>query len=279
VIILFIIYFFFTSKPMRSFSTLVSLCKVLPLTVLCLGSFSTSVRGEDLDDLRQLLTTGNCANCDLRRADLVLADLEDADLAGANLTGANLSQANLMGANLAGANLSGATLVGTNLMGANLATANLSAADLRNAYLFAAILDSTDLDYANLQGSVGVPTSAGRFEDFHNWGVASAKAGRHEQAVKYYNQALARNPESGITYLSRAISRQNINDTQGAIEDSQVAAQLFSTQGNSQGQQVAENLTLALQESLKPARQQGGFFNNLRNTVQSVTPLLLRFIF
>jgi tetratricopeptide (TPR) repeat protein len=179
--------------------------------------------------------------------------LEDADLTGANLTGANLSQANLTGANLAGANLS--------------------------AYLFAAILDATNLDYANLQGAVGVPASAGRFEDFHNWGVASAKAGRHEQAVNYYNQALERNPNSALTYLSRAISRQNINDTKGAIGDSQIAAQLFASQGNSQGQQVAQNLTLALEESMKPVRQQGGFFNNLRNTVQSVTPLLLRFIF
>ncbi len=264
---------------MRSFFSRFSLVPLVPLTLVCWGSLASSLRAEDLNDLRQLLTTGNCENCDLRRADLVLADLEEANLTGANLTGANLSQANLTGANLAGANLSGATLVGTNLMGANLATANLSAADLRNAYLFAAILDGTNLEYANLQGSVGVPASAGRFEDFHNWGVASAKAGRHEQALNYYNQALERNPNSALTYLSRAISRQNINDTQGAIGDSQRAAQLFATQDNPQGQQVAENLTLALQESLKPAKSQGGFFNSLRNTVQSVPPLLLRFIF
>ncbi|MFZ9738489.1 MAG: pentapeptide repeat-containing protein [Prochlorotrichaceae cyanobacterium] len=261
---------------MRSFSPLL---KFVPFLLLVADFAWTPAHAENLDDLRKLLTTGNCVECDLRRADLVLANLEDADLTGANLAGANLSQSNLTGANLAGANLSGATLVGSNFMGANLATANLSAADLRNAYLFAAILDETNLEYANLQGAVGIPTNAGRFEDFHNWGVASAKAGRHEQAVDYYNQALARNPEFALTYLSRAISRQNINDTKGAIVDSQTAAQLFETQGNTQGKEVADNLTLALEESLQPQRQQGGFFNSLRNTVQSVTPLLLRFIF
>ena len=241
--------------------------------------FSSPAIAENINDLQKLLATGNCSQCDLRRADLVLADLENVNLEGANLIGANLSQANLTGANLAGANLSGATLYGANLMGANLANANFSSVDLRHAYVFAAILDGTNLEYANLQGTIGVPTTAGRFEDFHNWGVASAKAGHHEKAIEYYTEALDRNPKFALTYLSRAISRQNTNDTRGAIVDSKKASELFQEQENLQAQQVADNLTLALETSLNPPEQRGGFFNGLRNTVQAVTPLFLRFIF
>lgn len=242
--------------------------------------FAPLARGEDLTQLRQLLSTGDCPNCDLRGADLVLADLENANLAGANLSGANLSQANLAGADLRGANLARATLNAANLMGANLEGADLRVADLRDAYLFAAILENTTFDYANLQGTIGIPTSAGRFEDFHNWGVASAQAGRHEKAVEYYSQAIERNPTFALTYLSRAISRQNLNDTDAAINDSRTAATLFAEQNNPQGQAVADRLTTALEEvQQQQGSGQGGFLNSVRNTIQSVTPLLLRFIF
>jgi uncharacterized protein YjbI with pentapeptide repeats len=246
---------------------------LVPLIPLAVG---LPAQSNTLNNLQQLLSTKSCAHCDLRRVDLVLANLEDADLVGANLEGANLSQANLTGANLEGANLKGATLVGSNLAGANLAKANAQGADFRNAYLVGTILASTNLEYVNLQGALGVPPTAGRFEDFHNWGVASARAGRHEQALKYYNQALQRNPKSAITYLSRAISRQNLSDTPGAITDSQRAKQLFEDQGNTQGKTSAEQLTIALQDSLKPAKK--GFLSGLQNSVQSILPLLLQFL-
>jgi tetratricopeptide (TPR) repeat protein len=235
-------------------------------------------RAENPDDLRQLLETKACSQCDLRGVGLVLADLETSNLQETNLFGANLSRANLAGADLRGANLSGVTLYGANLMGADLSGANLVGADLRNAYVLGAILDGTQLDGANLQGAIGLPSTAGAFEDFHNWGVASAKAGRHQEAIEYYNEALARRPDFALTYISRAISRQNLNDTKGAIEDSKKAAELFQAQGSVENAQVAENLTLALQESLDPKPRSGGFMSSLRNTVQSVTPLLLRFL-
>ncbi|KKI99744.1 pentapeptide repeat-containing protein [Prochlorothrix hollandica] len=258
--------------------------KITSLTLSALAvlgfSWSQPVLAQDADQLRQLLADGSCPQCNLRRAGLVLADLEQANLEQADLAGSNLSRANLAGANLRGANLQGVSLVGANLMGADLKDADLSGADLRDAYVIGAILDGTQMDYANLQGTVGLPSSAGRFEDFHNWGVAAAKAGRHGEAIEYYNEALSRNPDFALTYLSRAISRQNLNDVPGAIADSQAAAQLFEAQNNSQGQEVANNLALVLEQSQDPnARRSGGFLNTVRNTVQSVTPLLLRFLF
>lgn len=251
----------------------------LAFTALSWGSLTPIAQAQDASQVRQLLSDGNCPQCNLRRAGLVLADLEQANLEAANLSGANLSRANLSGANLRGANLQGVSLVGANLMGADLKGADLSGADLRDAYVLGAILDGTVMDYTNLQGTVGLPSSAGRFEDFHNWGVAAAKAGRHGEAIEYYNEALSRNPEFALTYLSRAISRQNLNDMNGAIEDSQTAAALFETQGNSQGQEVATNLALVLEKAQNPQNRSGGFLNTMRNTVQSVTPLLLRFLF
>lgn len=262
--------------------------KRLPLTLSALTltalswslGLGTIARAQDSDHLRQLLSEGNCPQCNLRRAGLVLADLEQSDLSGADLSGANLSRANLSGANLRGANLQGVSLVGANLMGADLKGADLSGADLRDAYVIGAILDGTVMEYANLQGTVGLPSSAGRFEDFHNWGVAAAKAGHHGEAIEYYNEALSRNPDFALTYLSRAISRQNLNDVDGAIADSKTAAALFEAQNNSQGQEVASNMALVLEESQNPKnRGNGGFLNSVRNTVQSVTPLLLRFLF
>ncbi|MDC0840399.1 pentapeptide repeat-containing protein, partial [Limnoraphis robusta] len=62
------------------------------------------VQASNLQEIRQLLSTKECPNCNLTNAGLVLADLSGANLSGANLTGANLSRANLTGANLTGAN-------------------------------------------------------------------------------------------------------------------------------------------------------------------------------
>lgn len=66
------------------------------------------------EDIRTLLTSNQCRNCDLRYAHLAGENLSGADLRGADLTGANLSGANLSGADLRGALLSGAQLSGAN---------------------------------------------------------------------------------------------------------------------------------------------------------------------
>jgi tetratricopeptide (TPR) repeat protein len=87
--------------------------------------------------------------------------------------------------------------------------------------------------------------------------VAAAKMGNHEDALGYYNQALERNPEFALTYISRAISHRNLNDPEAAIVDSKKAAELFKTQGNEQGVEFAEGLVLALEQSMQPPSQRG----------------------
>jgi hypothetical protein len=114
-------------------------------------------------NLKKLLDTKKCPNCDLSKvnlkgADLSRANLKNANLSGANLYGANLSNANLKKANLSGANLkkarmnqaklNGANLSDTNLEGASLSMAIFIRAKLRNANLHRA-----DLGMANLNGA------------------------------------------------------------------------------------------------------------------------------
>nr|WP_322111842.1 pentapeptide repeat-containing protein [Aerosakkonema funiforme] len=90
--------------------------RILNLGVICVNNE---------DNIKKLLATKQCQNC---------------DLSGVNLSGANLPNANLSGANLSGANLSGANLSGADLSGANLSDANVTDANLSDANLTGAIM-------------------------------------------------------------------------------------------------------------------------------------------
>lgn len=247
----------------------------LGLTPLLITSTAIA---ENLNHVRQLLDTGNCPECDLVRSGLVLADLEDANLEGANLKGANLSRSSLIGANLRGADLRGAALYGANLLGADLSGADLSGADLRDAYVAGVITTGATFAGANLQGILGLPNDVGEYADFHNWGVAAAKGGRHEEAIRYYNQALVRKSDAPLTYLSRAIARQNLNDSPGALQDAQAAARLFEAQGSDNGKVAAERLVEAIEISMEPEKRPNGFVQGLGSIVQSLVPFVTRFI-
>lgn len=79
---------------------------ILDLTHLCSSKVTNTY-------IKQLLTSKQCAGCDLSGT-----HLSGANLVGANLNNANLSKADLRGANLLGANLRGANLNSANLRGA-----------------------------------------------------------------------------------------------------------------------------------------------------------------
>ncbi|HEY9735854.1 MAG TPA: pentapeptide repeat-containing protein [Trichocoleus sp.] len=104
-----------------------------PWLLLGLGGLligAPGARAENLDQVRQLLQTNVCENCDLSNATLSSVDLRGADLSGANLQGANLRAVNLMQADLSNAALEGADLTGADLRGANLQGTNLAEAIL-----------------------------------------------------------------------------------------------------------------------------------------------------
>jgi uncharacterized protein YjbI with pentapeptide repeats len=105
-------------------------------------------------DLKKLLDTKECPECDLSKAGYQsIHKLSTADLSGANLSDANLYAAKLSGAKLSGANLSGANLSDANLGSANLSGANLTGANLTDAHLSEANLTGANLTGANLTGA------------------------------------------------------------------------------------------------------------------------------
>ncbi|MBN3899924.1 MAG: pentapeptide repeat-containing protein [Nostoc sp.] len=208
---------------------------------------TTTVQAANSEHIKQLLATKQCQNCDLTSAGLVMADLSGANLSGANLTNANLSRANLSGADLRGANLSGASLFGVNLSEAKFGGANLTGADLRNAYLANAELTGANLNGANFQGAVGIPSQIASSEEFYAWGVAEGQKGNEQQAISYFNQAIAIKPEYAGAYLARGVARYQILDRPGAFQDAQVAEKLFTSQSNSLGTQTAQAFIKELQ--------------------------------
>ncbi|WP_017315265.1 pentapeptide repeat-containing protein [Mastigocladopsis repens] len=240
-------------------------------------SLNQTAQAANPEHVRQLLASKQCQNCDLTGAGLVIADLSGANLSGANLAGANLSRANLSGSDLRGANLSGAGLFGANLSNANLIGATLLGADFRNTYLVNAQLNGVSLNNVNLQGAIGIPSQIATHEEFYAWGVAEAQKGNQQQAIDYFNQAIAIKSDYAGAYLARGVVRYQIFDRQGAFQDAQVAEKLFTSQNNSTGIQTAQAFIQELQApppdaKVKPAKP------NLVDFVGSIGSLLLQFL-
>jgi len=266
----------------------------LVISIVC----ADAVKAEKLEHVNQLLSTKVCQKCDLKGSGLVFSDLSGADLTGANLSGANLSRANLSNANLKNANLRGASLLGANLNGADftganlsgvdlngsdlsgaiLIKANLTGADLRNAYLQNADLQDAILDNAYMRGAVGIPASAGKASDFYAWGIEEARRNNHKGAIELFNQSLALDPKFPFSYMARAISRQQLGDRVGAIEDSKLSEKYFTEINHPEGVKVAQDLTKALQTP--PSNNGGGdgnFFSDIFMTAGSLfMQMLLR---
>ena len=108
------------------------LCGALFISGLVfLSVASLDARGQNPDQVSQLLKTNKCPGCDLQHAQLVDKNLTGADLSGANLTGAFMYKVTLRAALLKGAKFSGADLTGADLRGAR--EADLSGA-ITNQY-------------------------------------------------------------------------------------------------------------------------------------------------
>ncbi|MBD1934724.1 MULTISPECIES: pentapeptide repeat-containing protein [Cyanophyceae] len=246
-------------------------------TAALLATISLAVPAiaEDVQHLRQLLATKQCPQCNLSGAGFALADLSGANLSGADLSRANLSRANLTGANLAGANLSGASLFGVNLAGANLTGANLTGADLRESYLVNASMVSANVNGANFQAAIGIPNYAATAEEFYTWGVVEGQKGDQGGAIAHFNQALALKPQFAAAYFARGVARYQAGDRQGAVLDSQRAAEIFTVQGNMQGYQTAQ---LFIKEITTPPKQPGSGGGNLMNFLGGIGSLLLQML-
>lgn len=252
-----------------------NLAKLGILTAICLGRPAIA---ENLAHTQQLLSTRECLGCELSDAGLVMASLQNAKLSEANLSRANLSRAMLNGADLSGADLSGASLFGANLTGANLAGANLAGADLRQAYLVGVDFTGAQLDGAYLQGAIGAPATIFNLEEVHNWGVVAAQRKNYKQAIDYFSQAIALDPEFAPSYLARSVVRAEMGNALASLEDARAASELFAAQKNVEGFETAE-LLIARIEAFEEARQGGGSENGIMQTIGTIGYTVLRLLF
>lgn len=248
-------------------------------TVLTVLMSASPALSENLKHLNQLLSSGQCEDCNLVDAGLVRANLAGAQLQGANLTNANLSRANLSGANLTGANLTGASLNGADLTGANLTAVRLQGTDLRNAYLTNTQLQGTSLENAYIQRAVGVPTSASSAEQLYRLAVAEAQEKNYETAIEYCNRAIEADNEYAPAYLGRGVARYELGDEVGAIEDGELAAELFASQDKPAGVQASQQFLEAMKIARQQQEEKGGGGGGLSRVLTSVGSLLMRFLF
>lgn len=252
----------------------------LTLSGTSLGAFCFAIPGyaEDLEDTQQLITTQKCQGCDLSGAGLVYANLSGAQINQANLSQVNLSRANLSGSNLSGSNLSGAVLFNANLTGADLSGADLSGADLRGSRLSGANLEGAKLEGANFLGAVGLPSEVATNDNLYSLGLAEAQRGNFRGAIEHYNQAIAADDSFANAYLARGISRVQLGDQTGALQDSKQAEQLYTAQGNTAGTQASTQFSEGI-EAMQAAAAQGqrGARGNFMNVLAAAASLLLRF--
>lgn len=252
--------------------------KTLLLTSLLAILAIAPAHAEDPAHLRQLLSTGDCPGCDLRGVGLVFADLVGADLSGADLRGANLSQADLTAADLTEADLRGASLHSANLSNATLLGANVIGTDLRQSILSQANLLGTRLDLAVVQGAIGLPRSFERPENYYALGVVEGNNRNYVAAINYYNRALQLDPEFAAAYLGRAFMRLSLVDELGAAQDAVAAAQLFQTQENVEGEQMALALIEYIDKRQNPGGGGSGVGIDVLNGIKGVGSSLLRLL-
>ena len=97
---------------------------------LMLNSYSYSE-----EDLKKLLKTNICINCDLSGADFKKADFSYSNLQGSNLNGANLWRANFSNSNLKNCSIEQANLKRVNFKNANLNGATFQWSIIRHAIM------------------------------------------------------------------------------------------------------------------------------------------------
>ncbi|WP_166482214.1 tetratricopeptide repeat protein [Scytonema sp. UIC 10036] len=77
---------------------------------------------------------------------------------------------------------------------------------------------------------------------YYHRGLLLHELGDNLNAVLNFDRALQLNPRYADAYLRRAGARYNIGDRPGTIQDLQLAAKFFQSQGNTKGYQQAQNL-------------------------------------
>lgn len=221
-----------------------------------LALVAPSSQAAEPEAVMRLLDQKRCEGCRLQDADLVQADLRDARLQGAQLQRANLSGARLDGADLRGADLSFTSLAGASLRGANLQGSRLEGTDLRQSDLSGAELNSEQLSRSHWQEATGVNPGSLTYADLHNAGIKASLNGNHPAAEKWLSEAIQRQPNAGITWMARGVSRMHLGNGEMAQKDFLYAADLYELSGDTETA-MAIRKTLKDQATQKNQKESG----------------------
>ena len=249
-----------------------------------LGLLFLSISGPCLaaetQQLLRLLETRQCTGCRLQDADLVQADLRDGNLSRAQLQRANLSGARLDGVNLRGANLSFTAMQGASLRGADLRGATLLGTDLRRSDLNGALLDPGALSQSHWNQAKGVSPASQSYAELHNAGVAAFQLGRQPEAEGFFGEAIRKQPEAGISWVARGLSRLEQGKTDLAGQDLTYAASLYEQAGDDDKAAQLRKLAKGLIEDPKSSKGGNGAGSQLvqgaMSAFQALAPLAIK---
>jgi tetratricopeptide (TPR) repeat protein len=149
---------------------------------------------------------------------------------------------------------------------------------LRSAYLSGANLLNANLTNAQLLGVRGMPSNIGTAEDFYRLGVLEAQAGNYRNAIDYYNQALNQKSDLAAVYFARSMSRADLGDFAGGVQDAAKANQLFAAQGNPQGQELSKQLAEAIVARQKPTEARVSSRADFMSLLGSIGSVLVKLI-
>lgn len=247
---------------------------------LLLGGASSPAWSVDANQLIRLLETRSCQACRLQDADLAQADLRDAKLKSAQLQRANLSGSRLDGADLRGANLSFTSLAGASLRGTDLRGSDLNGTDLRQADLSGALLDPGALSRTYWDGALGIEPYQHSYTELHNAGVRAAQAGRYPEAERFLDEAIRRNPDAAISWMSRGITRSQLGKKQLAANDLKHAADLYREAGDIKQAEELAKASTDLEAPAKKTKSGTGIgmsiINGAATTLQILAPLAIK---
>ena len=230
-------------------------------------------------EVMQLLSTGQCRGCDLRRANLVHADLSGADLEGADLSGANLSQAALEGTNLQAANLRDSSLFGANLRQADLRKADLHNTDFRGTDLAGVMSSPGSFAQSHLEGAFNLPKGSQSASALHNEGVSLFSAQDFSQAESFFSQAIREDPKQVESWIARGLARQKLGNDAGSRQDLNYAARLSEELGDKRNSKRLHELVASLEaqgKSMHQPNRGGQMLGAAANALKMIAPLAMK---
>lgn len=191
-------------------------------------------------DFIMFLSKKICLNCNLKSIDLVNSDLRNSILRGSYLEKANLSGSNLDGSDLRNTDLSFTTLSSSSLRNVDLRGAILKRTDLRNADLTGAFLDYGALRRSYWNNAKGININYQSFEEIYNAGIDKYKSYKFREAELLFTKGIQKNQYKAKTLIARAASRIKQDKVISAIEDLNLASEVYSSKGEYKNSEIVK---------------------------------------